>query len=94
MTSCLPQPEWKIKSKANYILLLDTGEKIGFEEGKRCSLLNVNNKKMEFTFKSWVDSKQGFLIEQVRIESWTFQQRNIKIPFLHYYLQMFVSFQS
>ena len=63
MTSCLPKPEWKIKSKADYILLLDTGERIVFEEGKKCSLLNVNNRNVEFTFKSWVDSKQGFLIE-------------------------------
>lgn len=63
MTSCLPRPEWKIKSKADYILLLDTGDKIVFEEEKRCSRLNVNNKNVEFTFKSWVDSKQGFLTE-------------------------------
>jgi antitoxin component YwqK of YwqJK toxin-antitoxin module len=53
--SCLPRPDLKIKSKADYLLLLKYDKKIDLGQQKTCSsVFTEKNKDVESVFYSWL----------------------------------------
>ena len=89
--SCLPRPDLKIKSKADYILLLKYGKKIELGQQKTCSsAFTGKNKDVESIFYSWYDrrymlpeDKFGFLnLWKVKQEPSPVDLDEVKVPFI------------
>ena len=89
--SCLPRPDWKIKSKTDYILLLKYDKKINLRQQKTCSsVFNGKNKDIESVFYSWYDRRYllpedeyGFLnLWKVKQEPSPVDLDKVKIPFI------------
>ena len=56
-TICLPRPKWTMKSKADYILLLQNDQKISLRQQETCSNLFGNSIDVESVYHSWVKSR-------------------------------------
>ena len=89
--SCLPRPDLKIKSKADYILLLTYDKKIDLGQQKTCSsAFTGKNKNVESVFYSWYDKRYmlpedefGLLnLWKVKEEPSPVDLDKVKIPFI------------
>ena len=82
---CLPIPKWEIKSKADYILLLENNKKVPLIPKENCPLLLTRAKDVESVFRSWLSSRSefGFLnLWKMKPEATSPQRSLVKIPFI------------
>ena len=86
---CLPRPKWTLKSKADYLLLLENGQKIALGQQETCSTLVGSNKNVESVYQTWIKSRimpgdeYGFLnLFKVKQETSVVNPSKVKIPFI------------
>ena len=88
----LPIPKWEIKSKANYLLLLESKKKVPLPliPKDNCSFLLANTKGIETIFQFWKTSRSeanendyGFLnLWKMKPEASSPRRSLVKIPFI------------
>lgn len=87
---CLPIPKWEIKSKADYLLLLESKKKVPLIPKDNCPFLLANTKGIVTVFQFWKalrseanENDFGFLnLWKMKPEPSSPQRSLVKIPFI------------